>query len=479
MNLFLGIDLGTSYFKAGLFDMNGNLRGLGREALHPEVDDGIKCELSIDKFWSTLRTCTAQAISMANASTNNIVSVSYSSQANSFCLLDVNLRPITPLIIWKDKRASAEEGFLRSIFNAHDWFPTTGLGMEYSRQMCIAKLLWLQKYQASQWRLTRTAMTISDYLVFELAGNRMTDCSTSSLLGILDIVNCEWSSAALDLLNIDQSYFSTPHRVGTFAGLLSTAGASKIGVQAGIPLTLGGLDHHVAAIGAARPADDVISESTGTVVAAVKTVKKFSPRPSICIAPGLVKNQYFEMTFDENGAGSLEWYQKNHASALSIPDLLELASHVEAGSEGLVAKSCASSYNNLEGFENITQRHQHGHFTRAILESTALSLKLTLEKLASTTADQQIVSTGGGAKSIVWTKIKADLLSKTFLIPQCTESACLGAAMLAATATGDFTSIENVYDAWTRPKEPVHPDAVNSKIYQHWLQKIAQYVEPI
>ena len=33
MEYILGIDLGTSYFKLGLFDKDGNLRGLGRVAV--------------------------------------------------------------------------------------------------------------------------------------------------------------------------------------------------------------------------------------------------------------------------------------------------------------------------------------------------------------------------------------------------------------------------------------------------------------
>ena len=33
MGFFLGIDLGTSYFKAGLFDEKGNLKGMGRQVV--------------------------------------------------------------------------------------------------------------------------------------------------------------------------------------------------------------------------------------------------------------------------------------------------------------------------------------------------------------------------------------------------------------------------------------------------------------
>ena len=40
MGFYLGIDLGTSYFKAGIFDEQGNLVGLGRCCVDKQVDDG-------------------------------------------------------------------------------------------------------------------------------------------------------------------------------------------------------------------------------------------------------------------------------------------------------------------------------------------------------------------------------------------------------------------------------------------------------
>ena len=57
MDFFLGIDLGTSYFKAGIFDGNGNLKGLGRQLVKKETGDGSICELPVSVFWNTLQKC--------------------------------------------------------------------------------------------------------------------------------------------------------------------------------------------------------------------------------------------------------------------------------------------------------------------------------------------------------------------------------------------------------------------------------------
>ena len=48
---------------------------------------------------------------------------------------------------------------------------------------------------------------------------------------------------------------------------------------------------------------------------------------------------------------------------------------------------------------------------------------------------QEIRSIGGGARSPLWLQIKADVLQRPVATLACEEVACLGAAMLAATAT--------------------------------------------
>ncbi len=105
MGLYLGIDLGTSYFKAGVFDETGRLKGLGRQYVSKNTGYGTFCELPVALFWDTLRACVGKALQNAQITPEEILAVSYSSQASSFILLDDNDEPLTPLILWPDNRA--------------------------------------------------------------------------------------------------------------------------------------------------------------------------------------------------------------------------------------------------------------------------------------------------------------------------------------------------------------------------------------
>ncbi|MBQ3820042.1 MAG: hypothetical protein II809_01095, partial [Bacteroidales bacterium] len=104
MSRYLGIDLGTSYFKAGVYDGEGRLCGLGRESV-PKVSEDDRCFLPVSGFWKAVAGAISQALSDAGIPASAIDAVSYSSQANSFVLLDRTGDPLTPLILWSDHRA--------------------------------------------------------------------------------------------------------------------------------------------------------------------------------------------------------------------------------------------------------------------------------------------------------------------------------------------------------------------------------------
>jgi sugar (pentulose or hexulose) kinase len=431
---------------------------LGRQPVNKETGDGTICELPLTIFWDTLRACVEEVMQLANITPGEILSVSYSSQANSFILLDENDKPLTPLILWPDKRAEGTS-LPKWVLNYKDEFSKkTGLGIEPNFQFCIAKLNWFQRTQPKIWERVSSILSISDYLTFELTGQKFSDASTASLTGLLDVTKCQWWNNSLESFSINSTSLPSPERTGSFGGVLTKSGAKLVGLIPGISYYLGGLDHHCAAIGSGITQNENISESTGTVLACVGYSDKYSPGQSLCIAPGLTPGHYFNMAFDDNGAYSLEWYQKEFASEFSIPELLEMATKVEKGCEGLVARPCAYKYHEQKGFKNIKPFHKHGHFVRALLESTSLSLADLIKSVKGPHPVKGIISTGGGARSRLWIKIKADILKTVFFIPECNETACMGAAMIGAKGLGESGNWNEIVENWVRFREIIKPD---------------------
>lgn len=429
MKYILGIDLGTSYFKFGLFDEKLNLEGIGRVAVEKDTGSGNLCELTSERFINLIQAGINQACQKANISADKINAVDYSSQANSFILLDKNNEPLTPLILWPDIRAKDLYPEIIQLWQERDFRQITGIGIESSPQLCINKLLWFKYNKPKIWKNVGNVLTISDYLVYLFTGQKFGDMGTASLLGLMDCQNGRWWDKAFEILKIDKKLFTPRLIVGTKAGATNKETTNLIGIKEGTPFYIGSLDHHMAALGAGVGKTADMSESTGTVLACINFTNKYEPRENICISPW-IEGGFCQLAFDSNGAASLEWYQQRFAKEYSLNELIKMAEKVGT-SEGLIAKAMVLNYSSIEeAFENIYKKYSHGHFIYALMESTAITLNDLINKLCPDEKPKKIAATGGGAQSELWLQIKQKITNCEFLKIDCPEPATLGAAML-------------------------------------------------
>jgi len=436
MSLLLGIDLGTSYFKVGLFDASGGLKGLGRVAVNKTVPASGRCELAVGEFWSGLRHGLAEALAQAGALSSEITGMSYSSQASTFLLLDANDEPLTPFIVWLDSRGDPVEPELDAFAHTEIFRTTIGFA-GLSAQSAVTKWRWFERNAPSVWDRTRHIMTISDYLTFALTGERVGDASTAAFLALYDLANKQWWPSALQTFAVDRTRLSTPLRPGSPAGRTNADAAALLGVPAGIPFAVGALDHHAAAIGSGlgRLAD--MSISTGTVLAALALVDEPEAQPQCfhgCHTDGV---RFWRLAFDPNGAGQLEDYQRRFAPERSIEELIALAAHASAGAAW---KPGAAS--------------DQGAAVRAVLERVAATHQALVCRVTDdgtgARLPRSVVATGGGARSPLWLQITADMLGLPVVLPACVERACLGAAAFAAVAAGCHATISDATDAMVR-----------------------------
>ena len=429
MGFFLGIDLGTSYFKAGIYDDSGSLCGLGRVAVPKNTAVG-RCELPVGSFKNALESCIGQAIAAAGIVAADITGVSYSSQANSFVLLDASFSPLTPLVLWPDGRAKGGCERQRRLAQHPEFLTKTGIGITPDGEWMLAKLDWFQKHDPALWARTEYVMTISDYLVYALTGRRAGDAGTASMTCLLDVCSGSWWPEALEIMSLKQEMLSEPLPIGTLAGVVNAQGASAFGLARGTRVYAGCLDHYAVAIGAGILGGSRISESTGTVLAAVGYKQGYSPRQGIITAPGLDAGHFFQLAFDGNGATAVEWYQKNYAPDKTILQLEEEARKVPAGCDGLAAKPRSDSYKGLEGFTGVKPEHTPAHFLRAIFESTAATLVGLVDLLDPDKQVTEIIPSGGGARNTLWLQIKSERLQRRYLPQASGELATKGAATI-------------------------------------------------
>jgi xylulokinase len=106
----------------------------------------------------------------------------------------------------------------------------------------------------------------------------------------------------------------------------------------------------------------------------------------------------------------------------------------------------------------LTFATTQAEIAKAILEGLTYELRQNLELLRKAGIRLEVLhAVGGGARSAVWLQMKADICQIRLRVPQITEAACLGAAILAAVGAGterDIASCVNHAVRYDRIMEP-------------------------
>ena len=82
---------------------------------------------------------------------------------------------------------------------------------------------------------------------------------------------------------------------------------------------------------------------------------------------------------------------------------------------------------------------------------------------------ERIISTGGGAKSDLWSQLKANITGFEIAIPLNEEAACLGSAMIGAVSDGVFESYEKAIEKCVSIKKQFKPKEVEVYEKKHAL----------
>jgi len=196
------------------------------------------------------------------------------------------------------------------------------------------------------------------------------------------------------------------------------------------------------------------------------------------------------------GGMVLKWFKDNFFSAgntskLNDNEIYNIltseASKIPAGSEGLIMLPHITGAffpeNNPKArgvFFGISIDHRRGHFTRAILESIAFMLRRDLEIFFNNNIKiKSIISMGGGAKSGLWNQIKADITGLELLIPENTETALLGAAVIAGVGMGVYKDIETATSKVVSIEKKYSPDSENKSIYDIAYKKYVELYDKV
>jgi xylulokinase len=151
--------------------------------------------------------------------------------------------------------------------------------------------------------------------------------------------------------------------------------------------------------------------------------------------------------------------------------LEQLAAGAPMGSEGVLFLPYLADGERMApgaraGWSDLSLRHGPAHLARAVYEGVTFGLRAALDSLrAAGLPLSEVCVSGGGARSALWSQLKADMFGLPVAAAQEREAAALGAAMLAGLGTGLYASPEVAVEACVRLDEPLIPRPAAQQVY--------------
>ncbi|MBE6662442.1 MAG: hypothetical protein E7606_04080 [Ruminococcaceae bacterium] len=431
----MGIDIGTTSVKSGVFDETLEQK-LSFVADYTLDSHGDIVEFDGEEYWTIVKGEIEKACRDLK-----IDALAVDTQCETLILTDDFGNPVRQAIVWLDNRATKEAEEIEAHFGRQKVYEITGQP-EITATWPACKLLWVKKNEPEIWAKTKKVFLLEDWILYKLTGRFVTEKTLQSSTIYFDIRQGAWWQEMLDFIGVGEDMLPE----------LLDSGV-RVGNYRGIEVVTGAMDQISGAIGAGVLQKGIVSEMTGT------TMVIFSPcddipafdEKSIIPCHYNYDGKYCLLTWSATAGMALKWFKNALCENFSFAELDELAGKISIGCDGLtflpyLCGSTMPKYNpSARGsFTGLTPEHTRGHFVRSIMEAISCTLKENLDYLNLPVTE--IRAMGGGANSPLWCQMKADMTGKTLVTLKNKETACLGGAILAGVGIGIFPSVESVAD---------------------------------
>ena len=494
MQAFIGVDVGTTSTRAGIFDSHGRLLAAARHPIQSWNEAGDVVEQSSDDIWRACCASVKAALAEAAIAPELIRGIGFDATC-SLVVLDRQGAPLTVsgsgdasrnVIVWMDHRALTEA---RDI-NATEDEVLRYVGGSISPEMEMPKLLWLKRHLRPSFDAAGHFFDLADFLTWRASGSLARSMCTVTCKWNYLAHETRWSAAYFRRIGLEDFVSEDYARIGTeivapgtpLGRGLSRAAADELGLAAGTPVGAALIDAHAGGIGAigGRAVDggdldvcDRLAYIMGTSACIMATTRAPSFVPGVWgpyyqgMVPGFWLNEGGQSAAGaaidhllRSHPASAEAAAAAHTEGLDVISFLEkriMARTPNAGAAALLARDLhilpeflgnRSPYADpdsravIAGLDLDADISAMERLFVAGLCGLAYGLADVIDAFAANgVASRTLVMAGGASRSPLVRQIMADTTGLTVALPGTQEPVLLGAAMLGAVASGAFRSI--------------------------------------
>ncbi len=490
----LTIDVGTSSTKTALWDSAGTLLSEASAAYSLHRPDPLWAQIDPEIWWQAICDTVRQVLAKAGAHPGDVAGIGVDAVSWTLIPVDKQLTPLTPAMIWLDRRATDEAAWLNRLPEA-DYLINMAAN-PIDEAYITPKLLWLKQHQPQVFERAHQFLDATGYIVARLTGAHLTGaftCDYTQAYGyhFFDIRNERWDEPAAATIGVPLEKMPRLCPATEVVGTVTAKAAADTGLQDGIPVIAGCLDAAAGALGAGVSKPGQTNEQGGQAGGVGISLDRVIVEPRLIFSHHVVPDQYL-LAAGTVGGGSLGWFRDQFAqletaiSPMISTNPFELfslqAGQSPPGANGLIflpymAGERTPLWSSVARgvFFGLSYSTERADMLRAIMEGCAFAVydNLLIAEEHGVSVSEYLGS-GGATQSPIWCQIKADVYGRPFIVAQRADGGegghGLGLFALTAFAVGICDDIGHCADSLLPKRRIYEPSMENHALYKELFQ---------
>jgi len=482
---YLGIDVGTTGSKALLVDERGRVVA-SHTTEYPLYTPRVGwTEQNPEDWWSATVKSIRAVLEKSGVKPEEVEGVGLTGQMHGLVMLDRERRVIRPAILWNDQRTGEEAEYINAKLGDRIIEITGNIA---HTGFTAPKLLWVKRHEPANFERMWKFMLPKDYVGFKLTGEVKTDVNDASGTSLFDVKNRRWSLELVEELGVPAEALPDVLESPEVRGEVTAEASGETGLRKGTPVVAGAGDQGAAGVGAGVVEEGIVSVNIGTsgVVFTHSDVYRYDPKGRLHAFCHAVPGAWHLMGVMLSAGGSLRWFrdklgqlERGLADLIGVDpyDLLcREAEQAPPGSEGLIFLPYLAGERTPHAdpyargvFFGLSLKHGRAHMVRAVLEGVCYGLRDSLElMLALGLRVREVRVLGGGARSLLWRRILADVFGADVYTMEVDEGSSFGAAILASVGTKAYATVRDAVRSMVRTRDVVKHDPANHELYSRY-----------
>ena len=485
MALVLGLDLGTGGLRAGIYCSVS-----GSALAHAEADYPCSqpqygwVEQDPEDWWQAFLRL-AQELFTRNSGYRSIEAICVATTASTVVVCDAQGHSLRPAILWMDCRAGAEA--LATEQATHPVLAYSGNGD--ASEWLIPKAMWLQRHEPEIYQRAEVICEAIDFFNFKLSGRWCGSRMNATCKWNYDSIKSCFYPELYQQLGIAEILTKLPQTiipVGGHVAQIRGELAADLGLQARPLLVQGGIDAHMAMLGAQAVAAGEMLMIGGTSVVHLVHSAHEQDFPGVWGPyPNALLEDLWLLEGGQISAGSiLDWLAHTifGLDGEQRAQLEQQAAAVVPASQGLLTldywQGNRTPYRDpyaRGAIVGLTLRHDRVALYRSAVDAIALGALNYLQTLrAHRVPINSLVVAGGICHSPLWLQAMIDAMAipaQVCLDDNLSTRGCAVAALYALGYADDLTAAAPLL---APELQTMQPNAEHSQRYQ---QLLANYQE--